>query len=71
MAATTTRLDQVSEWLELVEQLPLGHPDRLRYLTQAEELLETAPPKDDAEPEISGPHSSSSPKLYARDKIGH
>jgi hypothetical protein len=57
MTATSARLDQVSEWLELIEQLPLGHPDRLRYLTQAEELLEIAPPKDDAEPEISGPDS--------------
>jgi hypothetical protein len=55
MTATTARLEQVSEWLELVEQLPLGHPDRLRYLTQAEELLESARPSDDAEAEASGP----------------
>ena len=56
MTATTARLDQVSEWLELVEQLPLGHPDRLRYLTQAEELLEGSRPEDEnADREISAP----------------
>jgi hypothetical protein len=55
MTAASARFDQVSEWLELIEQLPLGHPDRLRYLTQAEELLENARPENEpADPEISG-----------------
>jgi hypothetical protein len=35
------RLEQVDRWLDLVEQLPLGHPDRFRFLTFAEQILET------------------------------
>lgn len=64
MTATTSRLEQVSEWLELVEQLPLGHPDRHTYLTQAEELLESTRPEDvNAESEAFGSRSSGSPRV--------
>ena len=33
------RLDQASRLLDEVMRLPLGHPDRLRYLTLAEQSL--------------------------------
>jgi hypothetical protein len=38
------RLDQASQLLDEVMRLPLGHPDRLRYLTLAEQSLEHRPP---------------------------
>lgn len=37
------RLDQASRLLDEVMRLPLGHPDRLRYLTLAEQSLEDRP----------------------------
>ena len=33
------RLEEVMRWLDKVERLPQGHPDRLRFLTLAEEAL--------------------------------
>jgi hypothetical protein len=38
------RLDQASRLLDEVMRLPPGHPDRLRYLTLAEQSLEDRPP---------------------------
>jgi hypothetical protein len=39
MTAKMKRLEQVMSWLDQVDQLPVGHPDRLRFLTQAEQVL--------------------------------
>jgi hypothetical protein len=38
------RLDETSRLLDKVMSLPLGHPDRLRYLTLAEQSLDDQPP---------------------------
>jgi len=38
------RLDESSRLLDKVMSLPPGHPDRLRYLTLAEQSLENRPP---------------------------
>jgi hypothetical protein len=35
---------QVDKWLDMVIRLPLGHPDRLRFLTYAEQILEGSAP---------------------------
>ena len=40
MQTQMDRLDQAGRWLDEVAKLPLGHPDRLRYLTLAERALE-------------------------------
>jgi hypothetical protein len=40
MQTQMDRLDQAGRWLDEVMRLPLGHPDRLRYLTLAERALE-------------------------------
>lgn len=37
------RVEQVTMWLDKVEALPPGHPDRLRFLTYAEQLFEERP----------------------------
>jgi hypothetical protein len=34
------RWEQVDRLLDLVEQLPLGHPDRVRLLGDAEQILD-------------------------------
>jgi hypothetical protein len=38
------RLDRVAGWLDKVVRLPIGHPDRLRFLTRAEQILEGQTP---------------------------
>ena len=40
---TMEKLDRVSALLDKVAQLSLGHPDRLRLLTIAEQILEVSP----------------------------
>ena len=40
MSTTMAKLERVSGLLDKVMQLPLGHPDRLRFLTYAEQVLE-------------------------------
>jgi len=40
MHSKMDRMDQAGRWLDEVMRLPLGHPDRLRYLTFAERALE-------------------------------
>jgi hypothetical protein len=40
MVTTNSKLDRVSELLDLILSLPLGHPDRLRFLTCAEQIFE-------------------------------
>jgi len=40
MHSKMERMDQAGRWLYDVMRLPLGHPDRLRYLTFAERALE-------------------------------
>jgi hypothetical protein len=39
MTAQMKRLEEVMRWLDQIERLPQGHPDRLRFLTLAEEAL--------------------------------
>jgi hypothetical protein len=46
MTAKIKRLEQVMRWLDQVDQLPIGHPDRLRFLTQAEEVLYGPTPEE-------------------------
>ena len=41
--STMEKLDRVSALLDKVTQLSLGHPDRLRLLTIAEQILEGSP----------------------------
>jgi hypothetical protein len=36
---TMQRIAAVSVWLDRINALPLGHPDRLQFLSYAEELL--------------------------------
>jgi hypothetical protein len=38
--ARIERWEQVDRLLDLVEQLPLGHPDRVRLLGDAEQILD-------------------------------
>jgi hypothetical protein len=40
MIKTVARLDRVSEFLDEILLLPLGHPDRLRLLICAERVFE-------------------------------
>lgn len=40
MHSKMDRVAQAGRWLDEVMRLPLGHPDRLRYLTFAERALE-------------------------------
>ena len=42
------RPEQVNRWLNLVDELPLGHPDRLRFLAYAEEIIAGAVPEGEA-----------------------
>lgn len=44
MGKQLERVNQVDHLLDKVMSLPLGHPDRLRYLTLAEQSLENRPP---------------------------
>jgi hypothetical protein len=44
MGKQLERVNQVDRLLDKVMSLPLGHPDRLRYLTLAEQSLENRPP---------------------------
>jgi hypothetical protein len=46
MNAQMKRLELVDQWLDKVGQLPPGHPDRLRFLTYAEQILEGAAPAE-------------------------
>jgi uncharacterized protein HemY len=43
MRAQLERLDRANRWLDEVARLPPGHPDRLRYLSFAEQILEDKP----------------------------
>ena len=38
--ARAERWEQVDRLLELVEKLPFGHPDRVRLLEDAEQILD-------------------------------
>jgi hypothetical protein len=38
--AAMQRVDQVDVLLSLVQALPFGHPDRVRFLSDAERILE-------------------------------
>jgi hypothetical protein len=44
MGKQLERVNQVDRLLDKVMSLPPGHPDRLRYLTLAEQSLESRPP---------------------------
>jgi hypothetical protein len=48
MNTKMARLEQVDRLLNLVDELPLGHPDRLRFLTYAEEIIAGAVLKEEA-----------------------
>jgi hypothetical protein len=48
MNTKMARLEQVDRLLNLVDELPLGHPDRLKFLTYAEEIIAGAVPKEEA-----------------------
>ena len=39
------RLEQVNRWLNLVDELPLGHPDRLRFLAYADRSSRVLSPR--------------------------
>jgi uncharacterized protein HemY len=43
MRAQLERLDRANRWLDEIARLPPGHPDRLRYLSFAEQILEDKP----------------------------
>jgi uncharacterized protein HemY len=43
MRAQLEGLDRANRWLDEVARLPPGHPDRLRYLSFAEQILEDKP----------------------------
>jgi uncharacterized protein HemY len=43
MRAQLERMDRANRWLDEVARLPPGHPDRLRYLSFAEQILEDKP----------------------------
>lgn len=44
MGKQLERVNRVDRLLDKVMSLPLGHPDRLRYLILAEQSLENRPP---------------------------
>jgi hypothetical protein len=48
MNTKMARLEQVDRLLNLVDDLPLGHPDRLKFLSYAEEIIAGAVPKEEA-----------------------
>jgi hypothetical protein len=48
MNTKMARLEQVNRWLNLVDELPLGHPDRLRFLAYAEQIIAGAVPEEEA-----------------------
>jgi hypothetical protein len=39
MKAKMEKFEQVDRWLDLIARLPLGHPDRMRFLTYAEQII--------------------------------
>ena len=39
MQSQMQKLDVVGLWLDRVNALPIGHPDRLRFLIRAERIL--------------------------------
>jgi hypothetical protein len=47
MNTKMARLEQVDRLLNLVNELPLGHPDRLKFLAYAEEIIAGAVPKEE------------------------
>jgi hypothetical protein len=48
MNTKMARLEAVDRLLNLVDELPLGHPDRLRFLAYAEEVIAGAVPEEEA-----------------------
>ena len=48
MNTKMARLEQVDRLLNLVNELPLGHPDRLKFLAYAEEIIAGAVPEEEA-----------------------
>ena len=48
MNTKMARLEQVDRLLNLVNELPLGHPDRLKFLAYAEEIIAGAVPETEA-----------------------
>ncbi len=48
MDTKMARLEQVDRLLNLVNELPLGHPDRLKFLAYAEEIIAGAVPEGEA-----------------------
>lgn len=40
MTEKMQQLERVAAYLDLVDRLPLGHPDRFRFLTLAQQVLE-------------------------------
>ena len=50
MNKTIERLDEVNRWLDEVMRLPLGHPERLRLLTRAEQVFDGAAPAEEPQP---------------------
>jgi hypothetical protein len=55
MNTKMARLEQVDRLLNLVDELPLGHPDRLKFLAYAEEIIAGAVP---ARPSANGSRRS-------------
>jgi hypothetical protein len=52
---TMEKLDRVSALLDEVAQLSLGHPDRLRLLTIAEQFFEGSPEQLSAHQDLAKP----------------
>ena len=48
MNTKMARLEQVDRVLNLVDELPLGHPDRLKFLAYAEEIIVVAVSEEEA-----------------------
>jgi hypothetical protein len=48
MNTKMARLEQVDRLLNPVDELPLGHPDRLKFLAYAEEIIAGAVPETEA-----------------------
>jgi hypothetical protein len=47
MKTKMARLEQVDRLLNLIDELPLGHPDRLKFLAYAEEIIAGAVPEEE------------------------
>jgi hypothetical protein len=45
MNTKMARLEQVDRLLNLVDELPLGHPGRLKFLAYAEEITQVLSPR--------------------------